>query len=793
MSLNPNTLMQSVYDFFNDNYNATNHDANVKTFFCFEGIGQPLFESDFKINASDPNYSEAVALEKFSEIVNTIPLLDSQKYIPTGNKIEEFYEILVNGMLPSLASNDNATFFEMEKSLALKRMMNTVGSMNGEGMPFRRSFPTPKNWYDKNLRSSWAVHTFNSGNVKQNDNSNYFKLKSPLLNQNLSESLWKISPDIVISNAILQRFSPLEEVKTAVVEEPLPLILNFNAFENSPVKSFNSNENLNFQKQQGNLKLTFLNASILKKINTESIVTELLPIERLNLPVEQPDISEIHSKLLSASINESLLNSDYRKISMSERFSVNRFVFDNSTPIDTPTESFSITFNYCYVQIDRPWIYSPLLYQKRWYIPSFYAGELSTGFLDTTNVGLFPALPIAFIVISDLSISGTWSNTDVETINNSNSFGPFSLIDKTFNDNKTSLNCSGMQIVGWINQLMPKCPDFPDPSLPIIIETEVLFYEGQNFTGKSYRLGKNAFATLDGTNIPDESINSIKIPDGLKVVLFQHKNFAGSQLPLTKSVSSLGTNQFANKMSSVYVTDASDDKIPTVDAPQVTFYEGVDYNGGGYPLGKGQFANVLEGSGVPNDAINAISIPPGFKVILFQHWHFEGKQLVLTESSPNLGKFSFGSILSSVFITDITDETKPVFLPLQVTFYEGENYNGLSHTLGKGAYSVLDGTGIPNDLINSISIPFGLKVVLFENWHYEGQQLVLNEPIPSLGTKQFANILSSIYITDVTDNTIPVMPTPVITQPNDFQLQNFLNIPFLGNINLFANRRTENN
>jgi hypothetical protein len=65
------------------------------------------------------------------------------------------------------------------------------------------------------------------------------------------------------------------------------------------------------------------------------------------------------------------------------------------------------------------------------------------------------------------------------------------------------------------------------------------------------------------------------------------------------------------------------------------------------------------------------------------------------------------------------------------TFYTGCNFSGIVSTLEAGKYN-LNQIGLPNDTIQSIRVPKGFKVTLYEHADYQGGNAVLDatkEPV----------------------------------------------------------------
>src|SRR5262249_19072666 len=57
------------------------------------------------------------------------------------------------------------------------------------------------------------------------------------------------------------------------------------------------------------------------------------------------------------------------KINLADRLSFQRAVGVLAPGKDVQSDKLTISFKYCLVRVDRPWLYQPLLYDRSWYMP----------------------------------------------------------------------------------------------------------------------------------------------------------------------------------------------------------------------------------------------------------------------------------------------------------------------------------------------------------------------------------------------------------------------------------------
>ncbi|MCW5805165.1 MAG: hypothetical protein KIT31_22530 [Deltaproteobacteria bacterium] len=231
----------------------------------------------------------------------------------------------------------------------------------------------------------------------------------------------------------------------------------------------------------------------------------------------------------------------------------------------------------------------------------------------------------------------------------------------------------------------------------------------------------------------------------------------------------------------------------------VTFYVHADYGGGAMTVGEGRYD--IDRISVGNDQISSVRVPPGWRVVLYEHAHFQGRTLTLDADARSLP--GFNDLTSSIVVSRIGPPTvrdrrgrkcadeggwcdfrgpatiyygardrwvmkeqagrvrcandvfgdplvgvgKACFVdnerPEGVTFYIDANYGGGSMTLDEGRYDI-DRLSIGNDKLSSVRVPPGWRVVLFEHAHFQGRTVVLEGDAPFLG--DFNDLTSSIAI-----------------------------------------------
>lgn len=262
-----------------------------------------------------------------------------------------------------------------------------------------------------------------------------------------------------------------------------------------------------------------------------------------------------------------------------------------------------------------------------------------------------------------------------------------------------------------------------DPSLP-----KATIFEG-NYAGPSKKLGHGRY-NAEAMGIGDNTLSSIKVPEGLKVTLYDQPNFKGKSLILKAEDAPLGyfeANKFDNVVSSMVVELV----------PRITIYQ-ENFTSKGHSFEPGYYyTNDLE---IGNDELSSVKVLPGVWVLLFEDNNFQGRSLLLTQEASEdfISGKGFNDVTSSMIVGS-TDTPLPV-----VTLFDGDREDSFQK-LTPGEYPLLQ---IGNNTLSSIDIPRGLKVTLFENAGYEGRSMMITKSVGTDFLKQyeFDNLTSSLII-----------------------------------------------
>lgn len=174
-------------------------------------------------------------------------------------------------------------------------------------------------------------------------------------------------------------------------------------------------------------------------------------------------------------------NSDYTKYGGSAGFSVGLWSFGANVGgssehfhSDANAEAVKLEFKWALVNVRRAWM-SPFLFGlPNWKTDIAPKGGFSSGTRNGQGNTMFPLLPMAFLAVKDVTVSANFSQAEVDRAKKAIStggkvgWGPFSVGGNYEHGSSrehvagtvggTGFTMPGVQIIGWVNQILPMCP-----------------------------------------------------------------------------------------------------------------------------------------------------------------------------------------------------------------------------------------------------------------------------------------------------------------------------------------------
>lgn len=436
MALTLESIYKPMNGFFLNLYKTG---VESPVFFKFDKFGSLISDDDF--TGANPTEETGIALERYSDLVNRLPIEDDDglNILFSTNLIDDiYYYRLLNASIPFASDTDpnkEDIINAVSKTIADAKKEFEQLSLAREGIPtyFRASYAAPNNWYDRTNKEIWTNHLFQAAEPA-----------STPVNNNPKFQLWKLKVD----DAILQNVLPVKNIT-------------------DPVKPAELYDRVLLMKKNPALSIPAIAA-------TRSVHESMSPAAHLTTAADRTSAINVRDHRSGQAITEvrdhrngssaatgnftihNTLQKTILKLGWKQRYVVNQYIKENAPTQPATTNDITISFDYCKVDIRRPWLFNTFLSNDSWFVPGMSKGQLSS--LNTTdNISV---LPIAFVAIKNLSIEANWSDTDIAHSQEATDFGPFEVNGGIINN---KLSHEGIQIIGWVLQKLPDLPPHDPP------------------------------------------------------------------------------------------------------------------------------------------------------------------------------------------------------------------------------------------------------------------------------------------------------------------------------------------
>ncbi|MGC1310503.1 MAG: hypothetical protein WA885_25000, partial [Phormidesmis sp.] len=481
---NITNLMQTVYQHFLDLYKQDEPSSEV--FLAFEPIGWDIDPDSYKLNPSDLDFFPAKATEKLTELTDDIPAIDADVFRRTDKSVEETYgSFILYGGTPGTNDQGEVDLFNHLKATSKQKFEDTkIGKLGQMGIQYRPAYADPQDWYDPAQTNNWTTYTYKMSAEQTTSQGKPSETKVPtkpskgVFQPAIHRWQWQVLPQdlapVLIQPQIIKQVSldpslvdkaikagANKPIAAQVIDPKLKFSKNLNTIRNSNAQFSNAQ----FSKRSV-AKPVALNMTLSEKMVSKAVLSEVataqVNVQSPTVNAEVRPVKQMIAPVVLDSIRQQIIKPQTPVApvaSAAVQASTKAILLDSTYTQAVESNQLQLSFQYCLVRVQRPWLSHSLLQTKGWYVPGYEAGEFSNGTLD--NKGLFPALPISFIVVKDLTISG-WSQSEFKHVEKAMALGPFSLIDRKLSEQ--SLTWRGMQVIGWISQVMPFMPPLSDPN-----------------------------------------------------------------------------------------------------------------------------------------------------------------------------------------------------------------------------------------------------------------------------------------------------------------------------------------
>ena len=428
-------LMEKVYDLFSAIYAA---EAGDGAFLAFEKLGVPITPGMFKLQSTDTQFSPALAVERLSEIGNAVLQVDGDSVRRSNRTVPAMTELMLTQSMPISSDANAMASLGRARTTAAQAFDVTLGSMDGM-FRFHPVYASPTDWYDPNANDNWTGHTIGKQEgLPPAQPAQPAQPGRPSPKFQHQQLTWRIAPKNMQPD-LSEPVSRTNRFYSTLATSP-----QFATIQNSPTARAQFAARPQMFTKPGPAPSSAPKGGFLASGFLQRMANAASTIASSGQPTTAASIMKTAGPLIMAQATGQLQA--------------------NTTAQPVSTNSIDMSFEHCVVTLNRPWWPEVFLMLKQWFVPGYACAEFSDG-TGGEDAGLLPILASGFVAIRNLKISTKWSNDDIAAMQGAASFGPFSLVGRTYDAGTGTLTCPGIQIIGWFCEALPILPPNSDPAI----------------------------------------------------------------------------------------------------------------------------------------------------------------------------------------------------------------------------------------------------------------------------------------------------------------------------------------
>jgi hypothetical protein len=157
---------------------------------------------------------------------------------------------------------------------------------------------------------------------------------------------------------------------------------------------------------------------------------------------------------------------------------------------------------------------------------------------------------------------------------------------------------------------------------------DVTIYEHANFQGRSQVLTKGRYDdAVKQITIGNDTLSSLKVPQGLVVRLYEHFHFQGQFIDIKEDTPAM--SQFWDDRTSSIIVFGEDERPPVI--REVIIFEHANLGGKFQVLQIGEYDTAQIAIG--NDSLSSALVPNGMALRLYEHANFQGAFIDIWEDT----------------------------------------------------------------------------------------------------------------------------------------------------------------
>jgi len=182
----------------------------------------------------------------------------------------------------------------------------------------------------------------------------------------------------------------------------------------------------------------------------------------------------------------------------------------------------------------------------------------------------------------------------------------------------------------------------------------VTMYSDCDYEGNALRL-RPGYYQGDKLGVLKYSIASIKVPTGLRVKAYINNEYlSGSSYNISYDMNCMNSS-LKNRIGSLIIEETgynnnnNNNNNNYNGYDRVIIYADEDYRGQSASLLHGTYSTMAQ-AGFPDNALSSLSVPAGFRVILYEEINFGGKSYTITQSKSKFYISGWNDKTSSIAV-----------------------------------------------------------------------------------------------------------------------------------------------
>jgi hypothetical protein len=181
----------------------------------------------------------------------------------------------------------------------------------------------------------------------------------------------------------------------------------------------------------------------------------------------------------------------------------------------------------------------------------------------------------------------------------------------------------------------------------------VTIYTDCSYRGNSLRLAPGNYRG-DQLGLLRYDISAIEIPSNLRAKVYINNEYMnGSYYTLSENISCLNST-LNNRIGSLVIEETygynnNNNQYPDNSYERVVIYTDANYRGQSASLLPGTYSTMAQ-AGFPDNALSSLTVPAGYRVVIYEFENFAGKSSTITASKPGFILSNWNDKTSSIAV-----------------------------------------------------------------------------------------------------------------------------------------------